>query len=79
MVKMRKIPDASVGSRQCELTLVVGLEVGFLVPLTFPDAVDIIVRAIRLSARKQGFILILCVAVREKVSTNWLSDKDKSR
>ena len=44
---------------------------GFLVPLTLflPDAVGVIVRAIRLSARKRvGFIFNCGVAVREKVS-----------
>jgi hypothetical protein len=38
----------------------VGLTVVFLVPLTWPDAVGVIVRAIRLSARKRvGFIFML--------------------
>ncbi len=61
-------------SRPNELTLVgafvtvalapavvaVGLTVGFLVPLTLPDAVGVIVRAKRLSARKRvGFIFML--------------------
>jgi len=48
----------------------VGLTVGFLVPLTLlPDAVGVIVRAIRLSARKRvGFIFNCGIAVREKVS-----------